>query len=169
MSEAKRVEAKVLQACQRGAKFVDREFPANQSSVGLRGKSVEWKRISDMIDGFELFVDGVEAGDIQQGELGDCWFLGAMSVVATRDDLLYPLVVSAHKLLGFYQFKFYKNGQWRVVSVDDFVPVRGSQLVFARCGDPTEVWVPLLEKAFAKLNGSYAAIESGNFAGMFQF
>jgi hypothetical protein len=41
----------------------------------------------------KLFVDGVEAGDVIQGALGDCYFLGSLSVVATRKDLLMPLVV----------------------------------------------------------------------------
>jgi hypothetical protein len=47
--------------------------------------------------------DGVGAGDVMQGELGDCWFLGAMSVVATRNDLMYPLFIAAHPEIGFYQ------------------------------------------------------------------
>eukprot|EP00965_Chrysotila_dentata_P213303 6187551-Pleurochrysis_carterae.AAC.3 len=30
----------------------------------------------------ELIKDGVEAGDVQQGELGNCYLLGAMSAIA---------------------------------------------------------------------------------------
>lgn len=46
--------------------------------------------------------------------------------------------------------------------VDDRLPVSaGDRLVFARCKNPGEFWVPLLEKAYAKLNGSYASIEAG--------
>ena len=60
------------------------------------------------------------------------------------------------------KIKFYKNGRWRVVTIDDRLPcTRGGQLVFARCKDEDEFWVPLMEKAFAKLNGSYIALESG--------
>lgn len=40
--------------------------------------------------------------------------------------------------------------------------MRGSAaLEFARCADPNETWLPLLEKAYAKAHGDYGAIEGG--------
>lgn len=171
LEQAKKVEEEVVDMCRRRkAKFVDPDFPCNQLSLGsgelsMSKSVVEWARVSDFIDSSSLFVDGVGAGDIVQGALGDCWWLGAISVVATRDDLLYPLFVSAHSDLGFFQIKFFKNGAWRVVSVDDVVPLtQGKRYAFGHCADPSEYWVSLMEKAFAKLNGCYANIESGNFS-----
>jgi hypothetical protein len=35
-----------------------------------------------------FFDDGPAPNDVIQGKLGDCWFIGALSVLATRDDLL---------------------------------------------------------------------------------
>ena len=46
----------------------------------------------------------MESGDVIQGALGDCYFLGALSVIATRRDLLMPLFVSVHPELGLYLF-----------------------------------------------------------------
>uniref|UniRef100_A0A6B2KYK4 Calpain catalytic domain-containing protein n=1 Tax=Arcella intermedia TaxID=1963864 RepID=A0A6B2KYK4_9EUKA len=95
--------------------------------------------------------------------MGDCYFLGALSVLATRRDLLLPLFVSARPSLGFYQCKFFKNGQWTIVTVDDRLPVNAQgKLVFAHCRDLNEFWVPIIEKAYAKLHGYYEAIESGS-------
>ena len=76
---------------------------------------------------------------------------------------MYPLFESAHPEYGFYQIKIYKNARWRVVTVDDFVPMKFNQIRFGKCQDKSEVWVPLLEKAFAKLNGNYEACASGHF------
>ncbi|KAG6918281.1 hypothetical protein DXG01_015373 [Tephrocybe rancida] len=37
----------------------------------------------------------------------------------------------------------------------------GKTLYFARCGTTGETWVPLIEKAYAKLHGNYASISGG--------
>ena len=50
--------------------------------------AVQWNRIPG-----SLYVHSVKAGDIVQGTLGDCWFLGALASVASRQDLLLDLIV----------------------------------------------------------------------------
>lgn len=64
---------------------------------------------------------------------------------------------------GEYKCKFYKDFEWVTVTVDDRLPCNANgRPYFASCVDPNEWWVPILEKAYAKLHGSYEAIESGN-------
>ncbi len=148
--DAKAIEERIIHECRKTkTKWVDQEFPPSNTSIFKRQSALgvdSWKRLTEMGHSTSVFVDGVGSGDIVQGELGDCWFLGAASVVATRNDLLYPLFVSAHPEYGFFQIKLYKNGQWRVVSIDDFVPMKWNVPRFGRCSDPSEIWVPLLEK-----------------------
>ncbi|POM64348.1 Cysteine protease family C02 [Phytophthora palmivora] len=117
----------------------------------------------------KLFADGVSSGDVIQGCLGDCWFLSALSVVATRSDLLEQTFwrKDQHKSIGLFVCKFMKNFVWNYVLIDDRLPVYGftdkkpGKPYFARCHNPNELWVSLLEKAYAKLHGSYEALIGG--------
>ena len=75
--------------------------------------------------------------------------------------------------VGAYGVRLYKNGQWETVIVDDLFPMLvDTELVEAEDKNTmgvacayskgfTELWVPLIEKAYAKYYGSYAAIEDG--------
>lgn len=62
---------------------------------------------------------------------------------------------------GIYMVKFYINGVETPVIVDDHVPVRkNGQPAFASSKDE-ELWVCILEKAWAKLHGTFARTEGG--------
>jgi len=62
---------------------------------------------------------------------------------------------------------FHKNGELQHVIVDDWIPMTrngdGDEIpAFTRGGhDGKEMWPTILEKAYAKLYGSYKAIEAG--------
>lgn len=45
--------------------------------------------------------------------------------------------------------------------VDDYLPCKNGKLMFAASHNGAEFWMCILEKAWAKLHGSYLAIEQG--------
>lgn len=56
---------------------------------------------------------------------------------------------------------FYVNGIKTPVIVDDYLPIDENGNVAFASSKTQEIWVSLLEKAWAKLHGSYARIEGG--------
>lgn len=62
---------------------------------------------------------------------------------------------------GVYKIRLCKNGEWVVVTIDDYVPCYyNAGPIFSRAHG-NELWVLLLEKAYAKLHGSYASLRYG--------
>eukprot|EP01113_Clastostelium_recurvatum_P012032 TRINITY_DN1619_c0_g1_i9.p1 TRINITY_DN1619_c0_g1~~TRINITY_DN1619_c0_g1_i9.p1 ORF type:complete len:881 (+),score=169.87 TRINITY_DN1619_c0_g1_i9:70-2712(+) len=150
----------------KGVLFEDKAFPVATAVCNPKARTsiAAWKRPHEINPNARLFVDGVDEADVMQGSLGDCWFLSALAVIATSvgNEFVENLFVASNPKEGRYKIRFYKNGEWKIVEIDDRIPVDSSnRLVYASCKDPTEFWVPLVEKAYAKLHGSFDAIESG--------
>jgi len=115
-----------------------------------------------------LFRDGSSALDVKQGALGDCYFLSAISVLGTANVTKMILTKETEwAKLGCFCVRFYRNDREEYVIVDDYFPVmpgEGGKLqwAFVSGGDKgDELWPLVLEKAYAKLYGSYANIEAG--------
>lgn len=52
------------------------------------------------------------------------------------------------------------KGKWMIIDMDEFVPCNGPELAFSR-SIRNDLWVILLEKAWAKLYKSYNRIAGG--------
>lgn len=185
--------------------YTDPDFGPDVESVGdVRGDTanaeaghsdadVIWVRASDFSKGdvrqkparphlqgtdMCLFEGKIEAKDILQGALGDCWLLAAMATLSEHEGAIARLFLS-HEVdpRGKYYIRLYdpQVTAWKVVAIDDRVPCEADPHAVdgvrrgvdgwpeARYARPhgKEIWAMLLEKAFAKLCGSYAAIEAG--------
>jgi len=63
--------------------------------------------------------------------------------------------------LGVYEVRLYKEGIEEIVQLDDYIPCYPLKGPVYSKANGYELWVLLLEKAFAKYNGSYATLAAG--------
>lgn len=155
--------------------FVDEDFPADESAlfsdrstplVHLKD-SITWRRPQDICQSPALFPEDYSLGHAKQGLLGDCWLLCACTHLLQNKHLLNKVIPPDQPLWGesgykgVFQFCFWQNGHWIDVVIDDFLPCIHFKLCFSQCLSPNAFWVALLEKAYAKLHGSYERLWAG--------
>lgn len=112
-----------------------------------------------------LFPDGgPRLTDIQQGQIGSCYFLAVLSSIAkVNPNVLKQTIVDLGD--GTYAVEFTKGTSIAHVRVDADLPVTaGGGLAYVNFGAQGSLWVALIEKAWASFRSnaaSYASIDGG--------
>jgi len=108
--------------------------------------------------------------------MGDCYFIGTLGALDARPGALEKLFVTQKvNDKGIYAVRFYIEGKWRVVVVDDYVPMKkwvkkfegGKEIegwlpAMAQSRILGEIWPSIIEKAWVKLMGTYEAAVGGD-------
>jgi len=183
--------------------FEDPDFPATQQSIGnvggdsaagkkLTGQTFQWARPQEICEGLQIDRPQFAAVqndfsskafseyDIQQGGLGDCWFVAALQALTKRPDQL-KFVIPEDNITGFeddqycgaFHFRFYHTYQckWVDIVIDDRLPATYNGLFYSTAFTSVvsqkkdnvvaEFWCALVEKAYAKFVGKYSFIDGG--------
>ncbi|EHK19859.1 uncharacterized protein TRIVIDRAFT_123651, partial [Trichoderma virens Gv29-8] len=137
----------------------------------------------------QFMTDSSSGYDVKQGVGGNCWWIAAVTTIAHRQDIMEKICVARNEACGVYGFVFHKDGGWISTVVDDNLYLSESDfncddevydptgdkarfhkaqnqsnseaLHFAKCSSKNETWLPLLEKAYAKVHGDYQSLNGG--------
>ena len=168
-------EAALKHAIKNKTFFIDPTFPPTNVSLGqypVRKVVPSWAPPREYLRGMYKLPAVVfcseeqlpRATDIDQGSLGDCWILAVLSVLSEKHLIqrVFSTQTSQEREVGAHRLSFCKDGWWGSVLTDEYFPVHGYRPVFAwNRSRPNELWVPLIEKAFAKMKHNYSALTGG--------
>lgn len=160
-------ELHALRSSHRGQQFIDNSFPPQHvgrvtkwcrpHEIGAHDGRILWRR-----EDWQLLRGQPRADDVQQGELGDCWFLSSLAAMAEfQGGRLVQRLLPEQNFdeAGVYLVRLWLGGCWRDIIVDDRLPCIGNgrstyyQLAYCstrRC----QLWASVIEKGFAKACGS---------------
>jgi hypothetical protein len=157
------------------AMFVDPDFPPSEYSLsgpealepGAPRGTVVWRRLSEIYYRPRLRALGSKAVNCRPGRFAPPWFtemLGAFQLTTEAEDIVSP--GDDGWLFGAYVLRLFVEGRWSFVVVDDFVPcdTETGEPVCCDAGSASDIMWALVEKALAKLMGSYRALQVGGAA-----
>jgi hypothetical protein len=105
-----------------------------------------------------LFKDGIGPGDVNQGAIGNCYFIAALAAMAaTAEGQRRIREMIRDNGDGTFTVTF-ADGT-RVTVDDDFYVDQHGQPLYARPNG--DIWAAILEEAYARKHGSYGKIEIG--------
>lgn len=152
--------------------YEDEDFPADKSSlIGFGQKNVDkvenltWKTLDELFEnGFEIAGDKVGPTDVKQGALGDCYFICAIAAVAEfKDRIRRNVLTNDGSCTSVHSVALNICGIFEEVVMDTYIPYTPvhKMAAFTKSSKSQDVWVMLIEKAWAKVHGGYLNIESG--------
>ena len=126
-----------------------------------------WIRVGDLKEGhIKLFEGKIEPRDLCQGGVGDCWLVAALASASEHPACIRNAFLTQEtNPRGKYRIRLFDDTamKWRVITIDDLIPCdkEDNEPRFMKMNG-NESWAVLMEKAFAKMWGSYQALDGGH-------
>lgn len=172
--DCKRDIAAEVAACHAlGKKFTDADFPPNKKSLFVNGekpssssrmpRDMKWRRASELcpsaMDNGAWALEVSPHSRLIPGAIDDTAFLGVVALLRAAQRSPDDLIVHHDLSSGIVGVRLFKDGEWAYEVIDDYVPCCNDGLACGRTSVSEEVWIALIEKANAKIHGSYEAVQ----------
>ena len=122
--------------------------------------------LADFAENLCLYKD-ISPAAVKQGGIGNCWLISVFAVVAEQpasiSNLFEQCEISSEGRYNVHLFHPVRD-RWEVLTVDDRIPVTcgGDECRYAGMTGSGELWPCILEKAFAKLFGSWSKLQGNS-------
>ena len=94
--------------------------------------------------------------------MGNCyWLAAAQSVALDAGRIKDIFMTDTYTNEGIFAVKLFIKGKPEIITIDDFLPWKGTSPFSAKRSDDGDIWMSILEKAFAKINGNYESMGGG--------
>lgn len=180
--EANKYKKILLEYKNNGTVFTDPNFhPSEQiieSKSCFEGNDIEWVRINSISSSPLFQKDLISPDFIRMGEINNSHFLTAILRASRQPENIPKFFnkITSNQVFGKVKdtinidcgavvVYFHCYGQKTPVLIDTLLPMKNGKLIFSNLiDDKKSPWFLLVEKAYAKLNGSYSNIEYCTFS-----
>ncbi|KAI9372456.1 hypothetical protein BJX61DRAFT_533953 [Aspergillus egyptiacus] len=107
-----------------------------EQNLAMRPKGV--KRVTEIFEKPQFYVNGPTASDVRQGRDGDCWFMAALCTMGNKEGLIDKICVRRDEQVGVYGFVFYRDSDWQQCIVDDKLYLRAAD--YDESVDERPIW-----------------------------
>ncbi len=138
----------------------------NTELCKLTENDIEWKHIKEVWKDSKIFNQEIKWDDVILGShIPNAYFISVLNALSEFPLLVLQLfkTVSLPDNNGSIEIGLNIDGDWKIVLLDDMIPVKkGTNEPIGANTKNNCLWGILLEKAWAKINGGYINICTGN-------
>ena len=139
-------------------------------------KDIIWKPCREILgrDDIVILPEKIDNSNFNQGFIGDCYFISCVNALSQIPQLLnFILGLSSKYIINEidynFRVKFFIDGKWQTIKVKDSFPCfKDNNQLVGVTPKKNELFMMILEKAWAQINGGYDQIEGGSHKNIFE-
>ena len=148
----------------------------------LKKYKIVWKSCREIIKGKKpvILPKKIDYSNFNQGNIGDCYFISCVNALSQIPQLLYFIMGLSDEDIQnenpkLFKVKFFIDGKWTPIYIEDSFPcfpcIENKKFKYKLIGvtpKDNELFMMILEKAWAKINGGYDQIDGGIITNIFE-